>query len=343
MTDYALIIGIDHYKDGSLSRLGGAINDASDFKDWVTDSKGGNVDDSNCAYLTSDEGLTKLVLDQIEDAFEVIYKKAKNQRADSRRFYFFFSGHGFGIDLDSASLALTNWTKTLANRGISSRKFHKVLRESGVFEETMFFLDCCRSTKVNVEGQTPGLWIPGIHTNAKDVKSFTAFATKFTDVAIEAEIEGRRNGYFTKALLEGLNGHAGEPNGDVTRSGLEGYLAIRTKELSEKENWYQDVVVSNKKFAPDDVLVKADNTDLVEDDGTEKALKVIIHFTDEMTGKYDLLDKDANVVGTWEDGEKEWEVHLRPGLNLLKRKEPFQILDFRVVKTTNSEQHVRFE
>ena len=342
MNDYALVIGIDHYVDGSMHQLNGAINDAQDFFEWVTSEAGGKVnkEKGHAMLLTSNEDLSELFMNHIEDAFKILYDLANQDKQNTRRFYFYFSGHGIGINLDSVALILTNWGSLLANRGISSNKFHTKIREMGVYKETMFFLDCCRSQKINVEGTTPAVWLPGINRTASNVDSFTAFATKYSDVAVEADIDGRSNGYFTKALLEGLNGQAASADGKIRLGKLKGFLTLRTSELSKNQNWAQEVRFEDK-YSLDAIISEVNTTEFTDLAGREIKYEVIIHFNENINGEFDLIDKNAEVVDSWNNGVRMWPIKLHSGLYLLKKKNGNDQYPFIVKKQLKSIQNVQ--
>jgi len=235
--DYALVIGLNHYEDSSLSNLNGAIQDAQAMRTWFTDPDKGNIPEANCLMVTSTENPIAPRKYTIDDALENIYVNA--QANGGGRFYFYFSGHGFSHTMRDNTLVISDWRNPIRfNNALNSKKYLEVIQESGVFREIFFFLDCCRNRKIKCEGQGPQLGFPRPDQDQTPAQNVMGFAAEYNNSAYEAEQNIGEDeivqGHFTKALLEGLNGakDAKNENGEVTLEGLRTYAVQRTIDIA---------------------------------------------------------------------------------------------------------------
>jgi hypothetical protein len=203
--DFALIIGIDHYRH--LEKLNGAINDAQRFRDWLLREDGGNVPPGNVRFAPSQPDRVCPVKDQIDNALEDLIRAAKRNHG-GRRLYFHFSGHGAGRELiDDVALLLAEWPLTGGGRALSADKYKQRLIGLHVFEEIVVLLDCCRRTARSAPGLGPKLQLepgPGCST-----MHFVAYATENDGFAYEDDRDGTWQGELTRCLLDILYAHGG--------------------------------------------------------------------------------------------------------------------------------------
>lgn len=92
--DWALVVGINHYPSAGVQELEGAVHDAEEFYTWVTDPKGGDVDEKHAKILKTNDGPDKSrpKMQQIEDFFDELMDAPTDQVG--RRLYLYLSGHG---------------------------------------------------------------------------------------------------------------------------------------------------------------------------------------------------------------------------------------------------------
>lgn len=226
--DYALIVGVSHYK--SLRVLEGPEEDAREFQTWLLDKNGGNLPVENCHLILSEIDATAPLQETIDDHLESILEKVTVE--PGRRFYFYFSGHGIGIEWNMTALVLPKWTEKRRNAALSGMDYNTMLTESGTFEQIFFFLDCCRNVKISVTGAKPQLGNIDPSSNTGSVSSYIFSATEFGNKAYEAQISSAQGslpdssqtrGLFTESLIRGLQG-AAEMDGRITTLSLSQYL-----------------------------------------------------------------------------------------------------------------------
>jgi uncharacterized caspase-like protein len=300
--DYALIVGVEHYQSKSLSQLPGAINDAKDFYDWVTSDEGGKVDSDNCTLLTSKEELSAVMIAQIENEINNKCNEARDNK-NGGRFYFFFSGHGLGVNARETALIPTDWVDGLP-RAMATDVWKQSILERGAFREVLFFLDCCRGRKVNLLPSSNGLYNAKAAEDIEDLKDFVAQATSYLDVAYEAENGTRKNGFFTTALLRGLKGDAADEKGVITFEGLKNYLESETSVVAQQFNKRQKARV-NYSHSADAVFVKV---------GKHKDENVTILLTRPENGPFKIEDHSFKKVADYDGADEQWNLSLPNGL-----------------------------
>lgn len=235
--DYAVVVGVSHYK--GLSKLQGPDDDAQKIYDWLLSGNGGDLPRANCHLILSTENPLTPIQDTIDQCFGAILGTFRDTGTEGRRLYFYFSGHGLGVDWDDTALVLPPWTDLMRNYALSSSGYLKTLIESGYFAEVFFFLDCCRNRMVGIKGASP------IFGNVRPAPgacvSYVFYATEFDNKAFEAIVQpgngslldnNRTRGLFTTSLMNGLNGGAAN-NGRVTTTSLTNYLKLNLPEIAK--------------------------------------------------------------------------------------------------------------
>ncbi|OAD90131.1 hypothetical protein A7A78_07895 [Aequorivita soesokkakensis] len=258
--DFALIIGINNYtpvENRGLRTLHGAINDANAFEKWVLDPKGGNIPEANCFKITSTETPLNPIQDQIDEAAVAILDEAVKNPEGCRRLYFYFAGHGLGVQFDekNTALCLSKWSDTRRNTALSSSKYEDVLVRYGAFKEIIFLMDCCRNTKINVQPLQPTFDTSFSGDTVGATNVFTAYATLYQDQSFEVDVISNANpvdltdvdsltraekrGVFTKVLLEALQGGAADEQGIINADRLRDYLQQQIPPLANKHGYKQ--------------------------------------------------------------------------------------------------------
>ena len=112
--DYALVIGINHYP--RYQPLNGPIEDAKRMYDWLSDQNtGGGVPELNRRMVLSElqPGQTRPtpVQEDVDDALMYLLDRAQNEAGGkARRFYFYFAGHGLGLNTSEVGLCMPSWS-----------------------------------------------------------------------------------------------------------------------------------------------------------------------------------------------------------------------------------------
>jgi hypothetical protein len=246
-TKRAIIIGINDYKDASVPQLNGAVNDASDIFDRLSDPEIGGYQIPAEHKLIGADATCNRIRKAISDVF---YKT--DFSSDLAIFY--FSGHG--IEDSYREGYLVPYDMTLENpfvQGIRMNELRQVMTNSvrmGHVKAAIAILDCCYS---------------GIATkNTKGfVKPKISFCDHFKD-GTDASCEGmavlassgeeetskelefinhddggpsHAHGLFTSILIEALDGNASDEYGRICLPSLNDYLAMKLQEKGAQKSY----------------------------------------------------------------------------------------------------------
>jgi len=245
MSRYAIIIGVNHYTPVSqkgLKPLTGAIQDATDIYKWAIAE--GGVDPENAFLITSTEQPLNPIKHQVDQAVEKITAKIVEQESSkAERIYFYFAGHGIGVELDRENngLCMANWTEYGSNTSsLSSKDYLLSFLNQGLFKEIVIWMDCCRTSRFFFTPAGP----PSIQRlgNVSDPLYMVAFGSQFQNQAFEYSVgtnyQVDKRGVFTAVLLEGLNGGA-ETAGVINARTLGDYLHYFVPIRASENNFLQ--------------------------------------------------------------------------------------------------------
>jgi len=255
MSSYAVVIGVNHYvpptKKG-LKLLEGAIPDAEAIAKWLKEKAG--LPENNIRLLISTTGLDKIIKNHVDTAISEIIDEVIAAGGDADRLYFYFAGHGMGVenDLDNNGLCLSNWTESMFNSAaMASGDYKRELLTGGFFKEIVIWLDCCRNTTFNLRPQGgPGNNLRGVNNQPK---WFLAHATTYDTSAYETTYTTgaltEKRGIFTKVLLDGLNGAAGSGGRAIDALSLSDYLYIHVPKAAQQAGFAQEPDISHNTSA----------------------------------------------------------------------------------------------
>jgi hypothetical protein len=227
MPNTAIVVGIRAYPE-LPPELQGPKNDAQKFYNWVTTQ--GGVDPANATLIFGadppgeaavDGTPTEEVLEHVFDLLEDQALKSPTGRAGDR-LYLYLSGHGFGQNLDDASLLMANATQRRPRHHIPGKLWADHFFANGYFREVLLFLDCCRERYSTATLNGPGTTMPPVPPAG--ARRFYGFAAKYGKLAVERSIDGETRGVFTATLLDALKGGASEDDGRITGQSLKAYL-----------------------------------------------------------------------------------------------------------------------
>jgi uncharacterized caspase-like protein len=244
---YAIAIGIDTYP--VLRRLTSAVRDATAFLEWVTDDDGGNVDPENVRLIRSPEQIpadrfdATPIQDQIDRALRDFGAEAG--RRIGKRLYFYFAGHGLGPNFDEVGMLMAVASMNSLTKNIGLRAYRDYFHETGLFDEVVYFVDCCRDHTRGVTTSPPGFSpVAAVTGRAEKVVDFVALAAGYGDQAFApvTDLDGERRGILTTALLEALKGHpkAVDAQARITAASLQIYLKERVKAIGVDEKLKQE-------------------------------------------------------------------------------------------------------
>lgn len=309
--DFALIIGINHYP--SFTSLNGPINDANAFHNWLHDVAG--MPESQIFKVISVEQEPPVpVQDQIDRALEKIYEEVIKDNKTGRKFFFYFSGHGLGTDIEDTALCLAGWSRLMKNNALSSEKYLKMILSSNIFSEIYFFMDCCRNRLTGHRGKHPGIEYPVLSAGNQPLK-YVAYATEYMDSAYEDLIEegselSKYRGHFTRALIDGFR-EAVNSQGELTTGKLHDYLMLRTREIARSASREQKAIVETT-MASDTVIFRYQTVD------NTRNCKISFDVPD--SRKMVLEDSELNIVREDVAGTETWDLILPYGLYSIREE-----------------------
>ena len=222
---WALIIGVDQYRDSQIGRLSGAANDARMLASALTTYAGFPAD--QVLLLATDQPEERQptrvnILRRLSNLTAVVPKDGLLLVS--------FAGHGMERNgqafLLPSDAQISEDISFLEETAISVTRMKERIKTTGV-GQVLILLDACRN---DPGGRADA---PNLMTNAYtkfnfDVRNHEvqAFATLYaTAVGQRAyEYSEKHQGYFTWALVEGLKGGAANEKGEITLSALVKYV-----------------------------------------------------------------------------------------------------------------------
>ncbi len=253
---YGVVVGINRYP--SFSNLQGARRDAEQFAKWLCDPKGGNLPEKNVAIVTVPDAKMppktprekavpqcKTVYNKLQNFWEAVEDHLKKIPADwyHTRLYFYVSGHGIGPSPVDAALLMADAGPKNYGENISCMELLKYFCKSRSFCEVVIFADCCRSKAPEAALGAPK-WTIQCH-DRPEVNTAFGCATESGRSAFDIDATVAQNpdelrSYYTKALLQGLEGEAVDTGkGEINTGSLAEYISLRLPELLGERAKYQ--------------------------------------------------------------------------------------------------------
>jgi len=225
---WALIIGVDDYIDTQINPNVGAVNDARAIADALVRYAG--FPKEQVVLLTTDQPV------ELQPRRERILRQLATFRAssvDAGLLLFAFAGHGMQVKdqaylLPSDAGFIEGDFHFLQDTAISMSTLREYLQETNLPQIIAVF-DACRDTPVErgARGQE-GMGAPYQLSFDLQNKGVVAFATLYASQPGSKSFEdsNRKQGYFSEAFVEALEGKEGaiNDNGFVTLSTLVDYL-----------------------------------------------------------------------------------------------------------------------
>lgn len=250
---YALLVGINAYPDEDIEPLNSSVGDAQRFEAWLRDPDGGGLPDTNIETSYSpatvlDDATRETATPTKTEIHEKLLKLSKRCKEHCRyhprdwrdtRLYVYVSGHGIAPTAGEAALLMANVGPDVYGENFPCGSFLKFYEEAQYFRELVFFADCCRHWVDDAPLATPP-WTK-VKGNNGHVLALAGYATFFGDPAYEPtedELEpgDERRSFFTKALIEGLEGKAADPRSKrIDSASLAAYVKKRVRKLTDKK------------------------------------------------------------------------------------------------------------
>ncbi|MCI0484995.1 MAG: SUMF1/EgtB/PvdO family nonheme iron enzyme [Blastocatellia bacterium] len=220
---YALVVGVDEYRDKQINRLYGAAKDARMLSESLVRYAGFPADQVTLLATGEPEEREPTranILQRLINLNGIVPKDGLLLVS--------FAGHGMQrgerafllpSDVRIGSLSI------LENTSVSVSQMKNLIRQTGA-KQVLVILDACRNDPGGrADGINPmsSAYRFDFDTRNQEVE---AFATLYaTEVGARAyEYTEKEQGYFTWYLVEGLKGEAANAEGEVTLSGIVRYL-----------------------------------------------------------------------------------------------------------------------
>jgi WD40 repeat protein len=244
---YLFAAGIAHYKNNDqLPNLAYPPKDAQDFAAVFKRQEGGLYQKVESRVITEDGAKAGDILDGLE--------WIKHQTTSKDIAVVFLSGHGDNDEEHRFYFCAQDYDRARRLRtGVSFEDIQKTL--SSIAGKVLFFIDSCHAG--NALGKlyaakgaaTGGSDLTRLVNELSSAENGAVVFASSTGKQESLESDEWKNGAFTKAIVEGLNGKADlMQNGKITVNELETYLAERVKELTEGQ---QTPTVAKPQTVPD--------------------------------------------------------------------------------------------
>ncbi|HLL45731.1 MAG TPA: caspase family protein [Longimicrobiaceae bacterium] len=235
--DYAIIVGINDYR--GLRPLRSAHQDATRFYEWLIDPDGGAVPADHVRILLSPDPMPVDPFDgtpvqrDIDRALRDFGVEGGGRVG--RRLYFYFAGHGVGPTFDEVAMLMADAAMQRLNSNIGLRGYLSYFKNTGVFDELVYIVDCCRDRVLTARGADPVFTFEPANPLPR-VADFVVLAAAYGEKAFDPAVTtgGERRGILTTAVMEALGGdpRAADAQGRVTSSSLRQYVLERVPQLA---------------------------------------------------------------------------------------------------------------
>ena len=225
---YVLAIGVSDYQDAEL-KLGFAAKDARDFTQAIDRQNGLLYQSVQTKVLTNGDATRVNILDGLE---WIVKQTTQHDVA-----MIFFAGHG-----RETSRGTFYYVPVEADMSDASLRRNGIMREdiketvATIVGKVVVFMDACHSGSLMETSRrrgTPDL--TRIINELADAENGAIIFSSSSGRQYSLEDAKWGNGAFTKAVVEGLNGKAANPNGSITWKSLDAYVTRRVKDLTGGE------------------------------------------------------------------------------------------------------------
>ena len=223
---WALVIGVDKYRDPQISPLKGSDNDARTLADALV--RYAEFPADQVILMSTDQPEERQptrvnILRRLSNLASVVPKDGLLVVS--------FAGHGMERNgqafLLPTDAQISDDVSFLEETAVSVARIKDRIRATGV-GQVIVLLDACRNDpggRADAPNQLTQGYVNAFNFNLRN-REVQAFATFYaTAVGQRAyEYTERKQGYFTWAIVEGLKGAAANQNGEVTLAGLVSFV-----------------------------------------------------------------------------------------------------------------------
>jgi hypothetical protein len=328
---FGLCLGIDRYPGFPGRDLSSAARDALAFRDWLVSPTGGALPPANVAVVTVPDTLlfgdvleARPKMDEVLLALDSINERIRSHVAVNpqdwgrSRIYIYAAGHGVALPNGEGAVLMANAKPKVLGFNIDLSLYAKWYLECGLVREVVVFVDCCREVTA---GMPPGFVVfqQCAHPAKKGTVRFVAYASRYAEQAwepIEVADPNLTRGYFTEALIDGLNGAAAEDaTGQVTAASLATYVAQAVEEKTKPPV----APYPQKAEMPVDMAVRLVLRDAPAAVGsvvpeaaapTPAGHTATIRFPAGFGGEVVLRSSDGQIHGRWRASDGDWRITL---------------------------------
>jgi hypothetical protein len=328
---FALCIGIDRYPGFPGRDLSSATTDALSFRDWLVAPAGGALPETNVVVATvpATESFGGVIdarpkMHEILQALNAINERIRShvnvnpQDWERTRLYIYAAGHGVAIPNGEGAVLMADAQPALLGFNIDLSLYADWYLRCGLVHEVIVFVDCCREV---ADGMPPGvvLFQHCRYPATKGGVRFVAYASRWGEQAWEptaVEDPNLTRGYFTQALIDGLNGAAEEQaTRQVTATSLATYVAQAVQEKTKPPV----APYPQRAEMPVDLAVRLVLRDAPSGEPVPAASvptaavtthTATIHFPEGFTGDVVIRSGDGVVHGRWRATDGDWRITL---------------------------------
>jgi uncharacterized caspase-like protein len=221
---WALIVGVDQYKDPQIGRLSGAANDAHVLADALVRYAGFPAD--QVILLATDQPEERQptrvnILRRLSNLVAVVPKDGLLLLS--------FAGHGMERGgqafLLPSDAQISGDMSFMEETSLSVPRMKERIKATGV-KQVLVLLDACRNDpggRADAPNRLTDAYKFNFNVKNREVEAFaTIYATAIGQRAYE--YSEKRQGYFTWAVVEGLKGGAANDKGEVSLASLVNYV-----------------------------------------------------------------------------------------------------------------------
>ena len=326
---FGLCIGIDRYPGFPGRDLSSATRDATSFRDWLVAPSGGSVPGENVALVTvaANEAFDGVLdarpkMQEVVLALDSINERIRSHLAVNpedwphTRVYIYAAGHGVAIPNGEGALLMADAKPKVPGLNIDLSLYADWYAHCGLVHDVVVFVDCCREV---TDGMPPGFVVfeqCRFPANKGSIR-FIAYASRWGEQAWEPIADPNlARGYFTQALIDGLNGAAEEAETkQVTGASLATYVAqaVEAKTKPPVAPYPQRAEVigdQGVRLVLRDALGGPAGPGVPPPADVAALRSATIHFPAGFTGDVVIRTGDGTTHGRWHAADGDWKIGL---------------------------------
>jgi hypothetical protein len=331
---FGLCIGIDRYPGFPGRDLASASQDARAFRDWLIAPGGGALPEENVALVTveADEAFAGVTdarpkMQEVVLALDSINERLRQHLAvnpedwNKSRVYIYAAGHGIAIPNGEGAVLMADAKPQVLGFNIDLSQYADWYAHCGLVHDVIVFVDCCREVADGVPLGFVMFQQCRFPANKGSVR-LVAYASRWGEQAWEPTTDPNlARGYFTQALLDGLNGAAEETGTrQVTAASLATYVAqaVEAKTQPPVAPYPQRAEMLIDAGVP--LVLRGAPATAAQPDGASGAPvaptgavtshTATIHFPAGFSGEVTVKSSDGMTHGRWRAAEGPWQLTL---------------------------------